>query len=1855
MATDGKHKPKMWNKLKDAVNRNGLVRRISIRKSSRVRKYGEEGEDNEEGVNDYLLLAQVYSLFIDGEQQRWEKIVDEVVRICVTLEQESPKYVYHISTVDADLQGVLDTYICVPGAQLVRCTSSFVQWKDSEQGGAWGLNFISDDAADKFIALCSPSDNPKLKRSNSSVCLETFDLPDPASEYRDEDNKTPTGPIPVASCDIGDVVIDGLAFAGEPSEMTTETGLERTDRQKQINIPISGGVRRMLSSRSNGRDIKYATYSSSRRSIFAESLYDNLSDEENVLDEDFLSNKNAGKWSYADNHVTNGSRKTVPGDFPTQSEDSVTPTPVKRTKSREAEAISSGKSSRESTPRHKPKIVINHTTHKKVDSAVSLDLPSPPEKLNSITSDNWEAGEGGLRPRSNTATSRTSSNGSSRGSTKRRGSRKSKIKSLIVGSTTDPLSDVENAQEHLAQTHSLLQAYELHMQNMNDKDDYDSANADLEAFSPRPPSTRRSSSFKRNNLRTGVGGSEGGSSCIMGELGTLTSSEGHYSQGTDDDFLDIENLALKDDDVDDDDSDSHSFSSLHSQASTYTQRGAIRKAGWLQCKSLLVQKKKRVERATSRKWKEYWVCLKGTMLLFYHCENKTAPDENIEPKHILVVEGGIAQAIPEHPKRDNIFCLSTAFGDAYLLQSQSQIELENWITGIHSACASALARQHGKDDTIRLLKSEIHKRESKVESETKMKKMAELQLSVVTQAKNRQAIVNQIAQWDQNLERFHLELYRLRCYMASLQGSELPNPKTLLACVSKPTKHTLAKLDFFSVSSFHALVSARNPMGLQGRFSKPRSKKQKGLFGTLKRSSKGATALAADAARLAESHDKTTAPPAQFEESDQKQLENDDEKSKTTPISQMFEKQMQEERSKDKTLSEELIEGALVKVLLPDNQSTMVTLRPGMTVQDLLISSCVNRQMDYHNYYVKFNQAMRFGAEFKIPDKNAILEKEKFDEIEICTKCIHQVELYQFNENMDFGFTVEAELGDDAEREDQLCVFISEIEKGGLAYHQDLHVGDELLCIQGRVVCDLDMLFIENLLQTSFSVMLTVRSSRTVFAQTQAMLDTNKYIDQLTCPPPPSQNRLTDDMIDLLIIPAPNSYEESDVSDTSLISTSNGPSPLRYMYDPVEEERQSQERAKQEEAQRAQDSVKHPKQIEQLLKGVEQITDFCRTMDPPGREEEEGRGGAEEREGEGRLIDDATILLQSAQKLRKVILELQDTERAYVKDLNLLVTRYLEPLQSEAFLTADEIDALFGNIKEIIKFQTVFLKGIEDSTDVPEYDSFSNPAQFKRILFSLGGAFLYYMDHFKLYSSFCACHSRSQKILDPARGNKALMEFLEARNPKNQHSSSLASYLIKPIQRVLKYPLLLHEMRSQLDNNSEEHYHLSQAHKGMSQVAGHINDMMRVHEEYGDVFDGLVSEQYHVKKELVGTKVADLAMDDLVLYNSALWLNSQDDLGKVKRGKDPEVIVFVFRPAVVIICKEKTKKNRKSSMKGNSQLTEDVIRFKWMIPVSTMQVKDASINDSDYLSLWELSHTKSEGKSEKFFQFSCSTSELKSLFVKTIKQIIRDHKYNKNTTTSGKFTLGRPKNYTPFSGKRFEGLSQPKRTLRKSLQLGESGRTEGSQCSEEHSSGSGSMKGDRSEGDQFDSLETDSNSTGKGVRIIKRRSSLDSGMHSNDSNSLTGSNRDSDPLNTNVNNNVQRMISEDDSAIGSPSCPLTPMSEEGDWTALNNPSPAVLSHQEIRERLAMMELSVASSDDTPKSPESDIASANRTLNMSGGAVSAPTQNRRHKTSQRGSLYDNMRCDSVEEEDEELKDATDTNSNFVTEIPGSCIN
>jgi hypothetical protein len=96
---------------------------------------------------------------------------------------------------------------------------------------------------------------------------------------------------------------------------------------------------------------------------------------------------------------------------------------------------------------------------------------------------------------------------------------------------------------------------------------------------------------------------------------------------------------------------------------------------FLSVKKWLLRKKHQIELARKRGWKGYWVCLKGTTLLFYPCDSREGRSVEAAPKHLIIVDGAIMQPIPEHPKRDYIFCLSTAFGDAYLFQVGEEVDL----------------------------------------------------------------------------------------------------------------------------------------------------------------------------------------------------------------------------------------------------------------------------------------------------------------------------------------------------------------------------------------------------------------------------------------------------------------------------------------------------------------------------------------------------------------------------------------------------------------------------------------------------------------------------------------------------------------------------------------------------------------------------------------------------------------------------------------------------------------------------------------------------------------------------------------------------------------------------------------------------------------------------------------------------------------------------------------------------------------------------------------------------------------------------------------------------------------------------
>ncbi|XP_027407706.1 T-lymphoma invasion and metastasis-inducing protein 2 isoform X1 [Bos indicus x Bos taurus] len=979
------------------------------------------------------------------------------------------------------------------------------------------------------------------------------------------------------------------------------------------------------------------------------------------------------------------------------------------------------------------------------------------------------------------------------------------------------------------------------------------------------------------------------------------------------------------------------------------EQGVVRKAGWLFFKPLVtLQKERKLELVARRKWKQYWVTLKGCTLLFYETYGKNSMDQSSAPRCALFAEDSIVQSVPEHPKKENVFCLSNSFGDVYLFQATSQTDLENWVTAIHSACASLFAKKHGKEDTVRLLKNQTRNLLQKIDMDSKMKKMAELQLSVVSDPKNRKAIENQIQQWEQNLEKFHMDLFRMRCYLASLQGGELPNPKSLLAAASRPSKLALGRLGILSVSSFHALVCSRDDSALRKRTLSltQRGRHKKGLFSSLK----GLDTLARKGKEKRPSITQIFDSSGSHGFSGTQLPQSSNNSSEVDDLLHLYGSAV-DGVPRDGTWESQ------VDVHFPDRQVVTVMVKPETRVEDVLTLACKMRQLEPSHYGLQLRKLVDENVEYCIPAPYEYMQDQVYDEIEVFPLSVYDVQLTKTGGVSDFGFAVTAQVD---EHQHLSRIFISDVLPDGLAYGEGLRKGNEIMTLNGEAVSDLDLKQMEALFsEKSVGLTLIARPPDTKATLCSSWSDSDLFSrDQKGLLPPPNQSQLLEEFLDHFKKDTANDFSNVPDVTTGL---------------------------KRSQTDGTLDQVSHREKKEQTFRSAEQITALCRNFN-----DTQANGMEGPREGQDPAPRPLARHLSDADRLRKVIQELMDTEKSYVKDLSCLFDLYLEPLQSETFLTQDEMESLFGSLPEMLEFQKVFLETLEDGISASsDFNILETPSQFRKLLFSLGGSFLYYADHFKLYSGFCANHIKVQKVLERAKTDKAFKAFLDARNPTKQHSSTLESYLIKPVQRVLKYPLLLKELVSLTDHESEEHYHLTEALKAMEKVASHINEMQKIYEDYGTVFDQLVAEQSGTEKE-----VTELSMGELLMHSTVSWLNPFLSLGKAR--KDLELTVFVFKRAVILVYKENCKLKKKlpsNSRPAHSNADLDPFKFRWLIPISALQVRLGNTAGTENNSLWELIHTKSEieGRPETIFQLCCSDNESKTNIVKVIRSILREN------------------------------------------------------------------------------------------------------------------------------------------------------------------------------------------------------------------------------------------------------------------------
>ncbi|XP_061844964.1 pleckstrin homology domain-containing family G member 1 isoform X2 [Colius striatus] len=183
----------------------------------------------------------------------------------------------------------------------------------------------------------------------------------------------------------------------------------------------------------------------------------------------------------------------------------------------------------------------------------------------------------------------------------------------------------------------------------------------------------------------------------------------------------------------------------------------------------------------------------------------------------------------------------------------------------------------------------------------------------------------------------------------------------------------------------------------------------------------------------------------------------------------------------------------------------------------------------------------------------------------------------------------------------------------------------------------------------------------------------------------------------------------------------------------------------------------------------------------------------------------------------RVVQEILETERMYVQDLKSIVKDYLDCItdQTKLSLGTEERSALFGNIRDIYHFNSELLQDLENCENDPV---------------AIAECFVSKSEDFHIYTQYCTNYPRSVAVLTECMRNKMLAKFFRERQEVLQHSLPLGSYLLKPVQRILKYHLLLHEIENHLDKDTEGYDVVLDAIDTMQRVAWHINDMKRKHE-----------------------------------------------------------------------------------------------------------------------------------------------------------------------------------------------------------------------------------------------------------------------------------------------------------------------------------------------------------------------------------------------------------------------------------------
>ncbi|XP_056010758.1 proto-oncogene vav-like isoform X33 [Ostrea edulis] len=244
--------------------------------------------------------------------------------------------------------------------------------------------------------------------------------------------------------------------------------------------------------------------------------------------------------------------------------------------------------------------------------------------------------------------------------------------------------------------------------------------------------------------------------------------------------------------------------------------------------------------------------------------------------------------------------------------------------------------------------------------------------------------------------------------------------------------------------------------------------------------------------------------------------------------------------------------------------------------------------------------------------------------------------------------------------------------------------------------------------------------------------------------------------------------------------------------------------------------------------------------------------------------------------------ELHDTEKNYVDALRMVQQHFIKPLKD--IISSADREVIFAHIEKLLEIHKKF------QSELQEACISGNP--------KIGDVFVKYKKSLLVYGNYCSDMPKAQERLeDVIKKNDQIRCQIEVCEKKaNEGKFKLRDLLHVPMQRVLKYHLLLRELIKQSGKQADDKDTLEMGLEAMMDLSLYVNEVKRDNETLqliNEIQNSIGDLQMYLPKTPANTTLKDYGR-----------LQKDGEL-KVKNHTDNKIrirYIFLF-DKVMLMCK----------------------------------------------------------------------------------------------------------------------------------------------------------------------------------------------------------------------------------------------------------------------------------------------------------------------------------------------------------------